>query len=85
MISPASVADLIVITGDFNRSAARSQRFVDCSIIRGEAIVERGDIFNRFFGFFSEGGRHSSGGDWRGGPLLDKGGSYGPGWCSVLP
>ena len=85
VISPASMADLVVVAGNFNRSAARSQRFVDCSIVRGEAIIERGDIFNWFFGFLSEGGRHSRGGDWRGGPLLDKGGSYGSGWCSTLP
>ena len=84
MISPASVANLIVVAGNFNWSAARSQRFVDCSIVGGEAIVGRGDVFEGFFGFFFKKDRHSSGGDGRGGPLFDKGGSNGPGWCSTL-
>ena len=64
VIPPTSVANLVVIAGDFNRSATGSQRFVDCSVVGGEAIVGWSDVFDRFFGFFSEGGRHSSGGDW---------------------
>ena len=58
------MANLIVIASDLDQSATRTQRFVDCGIIGGEAIVGRSDVFDQFFGFFSEGGRHSSGGDW---------------------
>ena len=64
VIPPTSMADLIVITSDFDWSATRTQGFVDCCIVGGEAIVGRSGVFDRFFGFFSEGGRHSSGGDW---------------------
>ena len=50
-----------------------------------EAIIGKGSVFNWFFGFFSEGGKHSGGRDGGSGPLFDKGGSYGSGWCLTLP
>ena len=85
VIPPTSMANLVVVASDFDRSMARTQGFVNHGNVGGEAIVGRGSVFNWFFGFFSEGGRQSSNGNWRGGSLFDKGGSYGSGWCSTLP